>query len=409
MALFPLLGSWPRRQRCLPSSPAQAPTDRPSSPMTLDGERIRFLHVSQPTAAGVAVAVYNLVRYQQRVGLDVHLACPGDGWLGDRAAAIGAEVHGWPSSRNPGPSLLAEMRSLRRVIDKVDPDLLHLHSSKAGLAGRLAVRGSRPTVFHPNAWSFLVPGPTKSLSRAWEQWAARWTNLWLMASESEACQGREIGIRGELVIVPNGVDLDRFDYADESERGRARAALGLGSEPIGVCVGRLCEQKGQDILISLWTRVRQEVPDAVLLLVGDGPDRERHRFLASEGVRFVGEQLDVRTWLAAADVAVQPSRWEGMSFATLETMAVGRSVVTFDVSGMGEAIGAAGAVVDPSRPDLLVKELTSRLSDLALCREEGLLGRRRAEEQFSAERYARLATDATLAFVRRHEERVPYA
>ncbi|OMQ15223.1 glycosyl transferase, partial [Modestobacter sp. VKM Ac-2676] len=72
----------------------------------------------------------------------------------------------------------AETLTLRRVVRAADPELVHLHSAKAGLAGRLAVQGSRRTVFQPHAWSFeAVTGGVAEASRRWERAAQRWTHL----------------------------------------------------------------------------------------------------------------------------------------------------------------------------------------------------------------------------------------
>jgi glycosyltransferase involved in cell wall biosynthesis len=368
--------------------------------MTLDGERIRVLHVSQPTAAGVAVAVHNLIRYQQGEGLDVHLACPGDGWLGDRAVASGAEVHEWPSARNPGPSLLAEMRRLRRVIDKVVPDVVHLHSSKAGLVGRLVLRSSHPTIFEPHAWSFHPSGLTQPLARRWERVADRWTHLFIIVSEAEAALGRAVGVRGRFEIVPHGVDPDQFTFAGARDRQAAREQLALADVPTAVCVGRLCEQKGQDLLFRAWPLVLEAIPTAQLVLVGDGREADRLLANAPPGVRFVGTRSDIRSWFAAADVAVSPSRWEaGISIANLEAWSVGRPVVSFDMMGMGTEIGAAGAAVPMGDVRSFAVEVARRLVDPELCEKEGLNGRQRIEEELSEERSVATVTHHILALV----------
>ena len=114
-----------------------------------------------------------------------------------------------------------------------------------------------------------------------------------------------------------------------------------------MCVGRLAEQKGQLDLVEAWAGVRHRVPDAHLVLVGDGPDRREltERTAELDDVDLVGVRSDVDAWLAAADVIVAPSRWEGMAVAPLEAMASGRSVVATDVEGMAETMPRGGGLV----------------------------------------------------------------
>ncbi|WP_420713241.1 glycosyltransferase family 4 protein, partial [Streptomyces sp. Tu 6176] len=103
--------------------------------------------------------------------------------------------------------------------------------------------------------------------------------------------------------------------------------------PLVVCVGRLCRQKGQDVLLRAWGPVAERVPGARLVLVGDGPDHDRLRDLAPPSVAFTGAVADPLPWYRAADVVVLPSRWEGMALAPLEAMACARPVVAADVGG----------------------------------------------------------------------------
>ena len=133
-----------------------------------------------------------------------------------------------------------------------------------------------------------------------------------------------------------------------------------------MCVGRLCRQKGQDILLDAWPAVLERVPDAHLLLVGDGPDAGAVRRRAGNGIRLAGKRTDVPIWLAAADVVAVPSRYDGMSVALLEAMASGRasSRATWPV----RALGDAGVLVRPESPSGLAEALADLLLDPARAR-----------------------------------------
>ncbi|WP_329339059.1 glycosyltransferase [Streptomyces sp. NBC_00663] len=341
--------------------------------------RPRVLHVTQPVDGGVARVVTDLVRAQLTAGTRVTVACPG-GPFADGLRALGAEVRHWSATRSPGPSLPGEVRRLARVIEEVRPELVHAHSAKAGLAGRLAVRGRIPTVFQPHAWSFeAVGGTTAALALKWERWGARWASRVVCVSEAERTTGVRAGIAGRFGVVPNGIDPARFHPAAV---GTVRASLLPDVDPAAplvVCVGRLCRQKGQDVLLRAWEAVLEQVPRARLALVGDGPDRDELRSLAPESVLFAGDVPDTARWYQAADLVVLPSRWEGMALAPLEAMACGRTVVLSDVDGARESLPpqlAAHCLVPPERPAPLAAAVAELLLDPLLCESLGHQGRR---------------------------------
>ncbi|MEV6212483.1 glycosyltransferase [Kitasatospora sp. NPDC051914] len=355
-----------------------------------------ILHVAQPVDGGVARVVVDLVRGQRAAGHQVLLACPPGGRLGAEAAAAGAELLDWPAGRSPGAATAGEVRRLRRIVRAAEPDVLHLHSAKAGLAGRLAVRGSVPTVFQPHAWSFAaVRGPMAEATRRWERHAARWAAALLCVSEQERADGEAAGVAGAWRVVPNGVDLDHHAPADAAARSAARAGLGLAAAgldpqaPLAVCVGRLCRQKGQDVLLDAWPQVAAALPGAGLALVGGGPDApalaERVRALPGPcRVLLAGDVPDPRPWLAAADLVVLPSRWEGMALAPLEAMAAARPVLLTDVPGARECLPPppdAAEPVQPEDPDALAAHLVRQLADPHACARRGESARAHVERR----------------------------
>ncbi|MBB1244022.1 glycosyltransferase [Streptomyces durbertensis] len=330
------------------------------------------LHLAQPVEGGVATVVTDLVRAQRADGLTVHLGCPPSGDLPHHAHAAGADVHPWPARRGPGPELAAEVWRVRRLVRALRPDVVHLHSAKAGLAGRLALHGRVPTVFQPHAWSFeAVDGTTAALSLRWERLAARWAHRLLCVSEDERRRGEAAGITGRWAVVPNGVDLTRFPGGGPAARQAARAALALSTavpvhDPLVVCVGRLCRQKGQDVLLRAWRRVTARHPHAALVLVGDGPDRAALQRAAPASVHFAGPSDRVRLWYEAADLVVLPSRWEGMALAPLEAMACGRPVLLTEVAGAADGLPPAQRethLVPPDDPVALATALVRLLAD----------------------------------------------
>ncbi|MEV7601128.1 glycosyltransferase family 4 protein [Kitasatospora sp. NPDC089797] len=219
-----------------------------------------------------------------------------------------------------------------------------------------------------------------------------------------------LGARARTVRLVPGVDAEAF--RPSPEHGRViREQYGLGDAKVIVCVARLVPRKGQDALIRALPLIRRRVPDAVLLIVGDGPDDQRLRRLASElapgAVVFAGGQDHASTawYYAAADVFAMPCRTrragleaEGLGIVFLEAAASGLPVVAGDSGGAPDTVldGRTGAVVDGRSVPAVADAVATVLLDPDRGREFGRRGRRWVAEQWSwdasAEQLTRLLT-----------------
>ncbi|MEV4636424.1 glycosyltransferase [Actinoplanes sp. NPDC049548] len=343
------------------------------------------VHVTQPTTGGVARVVLGLACAQRAQGFETAVACP-DGPLAERLTAAGVRWLPWESRREPAKGVASERQALREILDRAAPDLVHLHSSKAGLVGRLAVRGRIPTVFQPHAWSFLaVEGRTRLAAIRWERFATRWTDMTLFCSWQEQREGFDEGIAGVGRVVLNGVDLTAMRVPTAAERAAARRSLGVSEDAfVATVVGRRSYQKGQDVAVKAWQQVRAEEGSATLLLVGEGYTNEADW---QRGIVTRAPLDDVRPVLRAADVILSPSRWEGLSLSLLEGMASGRPTIATNVAGSQEALingplPAAGSVVEPENSAALAREIVKRLRQRELVGREANAARMRAETLF---------------------------
>jgi glycosyltransferase involved in cell wall biosynthesis len=160
--------------------------------------------------------------------------------------------------------------------------------------------------------------------------------------------------------------------------------------PIVLSTSRLARQKGIDVAI----RALPEIPDATLVVLGEGPERPALESLArdlgvADRVHLPGRVPDVAAWLRRASVYVQPSRWEGFGLGVLEAMLAGLPVVASDVSSLPELVvdGETGALVPPDDPAALARAVA------AVTREQGAAGRERAQREFSVARMADRTAD----------------
>ena len=317
-------------------------------------------------------------------GYKVTVACPsvGDlaGWVQERHAT-------WERlemRRSPHPSdVLAILRV--RLLAR-DYALVHLHSSKAGAVGRLALaslgRRRPPSVFTPHGWSWLVGGRLAPVYRLLERIMMPVTTAVVAVSEEERSHGEAVlGSRAARIHVnPNGVDPNRFcpegKIAERSD------------DPLVVSVGRLSQQHAPDVAVAALALMR--TPAIRLRLVGDGEDRaaiqQQVDALGLTGrVELVGFRPDPAPDLRAADVVMIPSRYDGMSLVLLEAMASGAAVVATRVSG-SSVLEGAGVLVPAEDPQALARAVDSLLVDPDRRTRLGLAARRRAVEQLSLER-----------------------
>lgn len=293
-----------------------------------------------------------------------------EGDLFDEAARRGVPVLTVPSLRRR----IRPIADVRAVVDLVRlfrrerPDIVHTHSSKAGLVGRLAARiAGVPVVVHTvHGWSFhegMSPAARAVAVRV-ERLAARWTSTIVVVADHDAEIGAQegIGTWGQYALVRSAVDIDALRRATGS-RADARTAFGVPEGvPVLGTVTRLCRQKDPATMLRAARLVVDVRPDARLVVVGDGPMRAEVEQLVDDlGLRpqvtLLGPRTDVAALLPGFDAFVLSSRWEGLPRVVVEAMAVGVPVVATDVGGINEAVtdGESGLLAPAGDAEALAR------------------------------------------------------
>lgn len=233
------------------------------------------------------------------------------------------------------------VKRIAKLFRQQQPQLVQSFLYHANVVGTMAARRAKvPRV----ATGIRVADPSRWRTRV-ERWLAPKMDKIVCVSQGVADFCRERGFPAEkLVVIPNGVDVSRFAGAEAADL--TQLGLTAGRRAI-VYVGRLDRQKGLDWLFSeVLPKVFPNLPQHDLLLVGDGPQRKKleslSRSLGLAGrIHFAGRRSDVPNILAASDLLVLPSRWEGMPNVLLEAMAAGKPVVASEGSGGMEILGDA--------------------------------------------------------------------
>lgn len=270
--------------------------------------------------------------------------------------------------------------------------ILHASGIKATLVARFVARmtGARAIV---HVHDQLYPSRLVTLLH-W--FAARPSDLCVCVSRAV----QEVAIKGyhlrsdRLRVIHNGIDLERFRRVEAGMGSRVRDSLNIPrTSSVIAIVGRMYPVKGHRSMLRMMTRIAKACPAALLLVVGDGPERPSCEAIVEQlglrkHVRFLGHRTDVPDLLAASDLVVMPSQTEGLGLAAVEALAAGTPVVAFDAGGLGEVVtdGADGRLIKPGDEDAFVEAVVALLTDrhvLNACGERGAL----AAERFSLDHH----------------------
>lgn len=332
-------------------------------------ERLVLDLVARSASAGQVPAVLCLERF---------------GRLAEDARALGAEVV--CADKPPGlkPGLVFKIRGLLR---KLRPDVIHTHQAAALLYTGWAAPGIAPVVHTEHGKHYEPGGENPRMARL----AATRAHRVIAVSRdiAETLIRRRIVPARKIEYVPNGIPLERVAAAKDAKR--IRGYLGIPEEaPVVGTVGRLNAIKRQDVLLKAFARCAQSVPDAHLIIVGDGDERPSLESLVGElglagRVHFAGYRSHPEPFFRAMDVFALSSDSEGMPVSLLEAWAAGVAAVTTRVGGLPEIVreGTDGLMVPPGDPEAFGTALTALLADRDRARSFGAAGAERVRAEFS--------------------------
>jgi len=281
---------------------------------------------------------------------------------------------------------------LFKLFKRIKPDIVHTHTSKAGILGRWAAFFAHvPIIIHtPHGHIFF--GYFGRLKTRFFMWVERITTLItdriiaLTKREGKDYLNFKIAPRRKIIVIHSGIDLNNIRNPGISPK-EMRNSLDIREyqKVIGM-IGRLVPVKGHAYLIEAAREVVYEFPESLFLLIGDGPLRpnleERvHRLGLERNFRFLGWRSDIPELLSVIDILVHPSLNEGMGRVLAEAMAAGKPVIASLVGGIPDLIidRVTGLLVPPGQTRALAGAIKELLQNDRLCKRLGDNGRIRAE------------------------------
>lgn len=331
---------------------------------------LRILEIITPSRIGGAeVYVTGFYKAAREMGAQVTLFCPQGRPFIEYARERGIGAVTWKTHGKIDPYTVFQ---LARLIRCERADVVHTHLSTASLLGAIAAKmAGVPSVAHVHGLNSAT--------------CFQYSTAIIAVSDAVKSHLCLQGIKPEKIhVVHNGVDLSHFSGNPFPHTPHA---------PTFGVFGRLSPEKGQRVAIEALFLVTREHPNARLMIVGDGKDRDdliiSAKALGIEAnVEFAGFQPDIREFMARCDAVIVPSVREGFGLAAVEAMAMGKPVVASAVGGLPEIVveNKTGFLIPPSNPQALSDALLRLISNPALARRLGASGRRRVEECFDAKK-----------------------
>lgn len=327
--------------------------------------------------------------YFKKRGWDVKAVIPHEGSIRKelKNVSISFEVV-------PMPSYLAfsSILKLKKIFNDFQPRIIHAHGTRAALFARVANAGRFPCIYTLHGIHYL------HYSNIFKKWLYIWgerflktlTSKFICVSQYDFNEGRKSGVIDpeRTAVIYNGVRNFSFPSREE-----ARKELALDKDILVLNIGRLHIQKGHMFLIEGAKKVLERKSNVKFWIVGEGEEREKlSEEMRKEGlqgkVSLLGYREDIPNLLAAADIFVLSSLWEGFPYTVLEAMSVGLPVVSTDVGGVAEAVEdeQTGLLVPPKEPRLLADALLYLIDHPERRKKMGEKGRERVRKKFSLEK-----------------------
>ncbi|MEL7210603.1 MAG: glycosyltransferase family 4 protein, partial [Actinomycetota bacterium] len=286
---------------------------------------------------------------------------------------------------------------LVRLCRRLEPDLIHTHTPKVSVLGRIGARlAGVPAIVNTQHGMYARPGdplPRRLAVYAVERVAGAASHRELFVNRDDLDVMRGLGLPEDRVrLVPNGVDTGRFEPVSTTERSQAKSRLGFDPDDVVVgAVGRLVAEKGFRELFEAMGTVQATVPGARLVVAGPEEPAKRDALGAGEiaearaqGVTFLDFVEDMPGFYAGLDVFVLPSHREGLPVSPIEAGAMGLPSVVTDIRGSRDVVrdGDTGLLVTVGDAGGLARALVELAGDRGRREQLGAAARTRVERHF---------------------------
>lgn len=339
----------------------------------------RILHISQSNG-GVARYLQTLLKYMDRDKYENILIYPTQ-YKGEKEEfdEIVDKVEFVNMYRKI--SFIKDIKAIiliNKLIKQYQPDLIYLHSSKAGGLGRIAnLLINRPIIYNPHGWSFNMNVSKKKLKFYIfiEKMLAKVTDKIIAISEKEKSVAIEnkVADSDKIVTILNGIDVEEYDLK-YSKTKNIRGIINIPEEKIVIgMVARISKGKGADVFVEVAKKLLDDNDNFFFIIVGDGEERENieeliSRYNIQEYFYITGWVKNVFDYINIFDISMLLTRWEGFGYALAEYMIARKPVIATNVGAVPELVRhkETGILVEVDNVDQIVDSVYTLLSDNGL-------------------------------------------
>lgn len=311
--------------------------------------KIKILHITQATIGGTLEYLKLFFTHINKDEYEVYLACPSYGPMKKEIENIGVKVYPLEMAREISlKDDLSSFIEMKRLIKKVSPDIVHLHSSKAGVLGKLASYLNRtPCIYNAHGWSFSmnVSDKKKKIYSLIEKYTSLFCSKIVNISEYEYNLAKQYKIASDkkLITIHNGIDIEKYkknNYCKELILEELK--IPQNSFIVGI-VARISEQKDPIKFIEIAKKVCEIDNEIYFVWVGDGELRNEVeelviRYNLENKIKITGWTNNVPKYISIFDIGILTSQWEGFGLSIVEYMASGKPVIASDIGGIVDII-----------------------------------------------------------------------
>ncbi|NFE95390.1 glycosyltransferase family 4 protein [Clostridium botulinum] len=336
----------------------------------------KIMHIAQANG-GVARYLQMLFKYMDRSKYEQILIYPNEYAsekqdfknLVDKIELI--DMHREINLKNDTISII----QLYKVIKKYDPDLIYVHSSKAGALGRIANSIiKKPIIYNPHGWAFNinVSNKKKFAYKFIEKILAKRCDKIIAISDQEKKSAIENKIckENKIQVIFNGIDIQEYENSI-IDKNQFKVANKIPNDSLVIgMVGRISEQKAPDIFIKAAAKIKEKIPNTFFIIVGDGDERKEIEKLIEElglkdSVLITGWVKNTYKYIQAFDISMLLSRWEGFGLAIAEYMICGVPIIATNVDAIPNLVtnNETGLLVEKDNIEQVIKSTLKLLKD----------------------------------------------
>lgn len=311
-------------------------------------EKIKVLHIAQSNG-GVAEYLKMLFKYVDKNEFKFDLLCS-EQYEEEREAfkTLGYDISAIDMAREISP--LSDMKAIFQIanyIKKTKPDIIHLHSSKAGALGRIAsIFFHRPIVYNPHGWAFdmNISKKKKNLYVLIERVLGKFTNKIVNISdyEKDCALKHNITAKEKIEVIYNGIEIEK--YCEKGNKRELMREFGIPEDAFVIgMVGRISEQKSPETFVEIANKLKSKIENCYFILVGDGELRSKvekkiYEYSLEDKFLITGWTNEVVKYISTFDISLLTSRWEGFGLVLAEYMASRKPIVASEVGGIPNVI-----------------------------------------------------------------------